>query len=226
MTASLAKCIPPALLAVLIPGLAHAIEIKTPNVPTVHVQIPRVAVPRFNGHVVTLPTNHSRHLTVTTPSGNGQSGNQQNANTANNGLAPWEDDSGLHPVGGDHKTYQPPPGNQQTGLQEVTGDHETYQPPPGNQQTGRQEVTGDHETYQPPPGNQQTGLQEVTGDHKTYQSGSQQTGNTANSAVTNSLAPNVGGLGSSNQQSGNTANSAITNSLAPNVGGLGQGSTQ
>ena len=53
MKASLAKSIPLIFLAALIPGLANAIEIKTSQVPTVHVQVPHVTSPQFKGSIIT-----------------------------------------------------------------------------------------------------------------------------------------------------------------------------
>jgi len=93
MKANIATSILLPFIAALIPGLARAIDIKAPAVPTVHVQIPHVVTPHVNGHVVTpqlkSPTVHQQRRIVPPGSavnapaptaGGGQGGGIFNAN--------------------------------------------------------------------------------------------------------------------------------------------------
>ena len=53
MKARITESILISFLAASTPGLADAVEIKTPQVPTVHVQVPHVTTSPFKGSVIT-----------------------------------------------------------------------------------------------------------------------------------------------------------------------------
>ncbi len=68
MKASMAKSIPLFFLAALIPGLANAVEIKAPQAPKVHVQVPHGGTAEFKGpaqsHAIKLPGKTKHDITV------------------------------------------------------------------------------------------------------------------------------------------------------------------